>query len=114
MKSRKKLDKETRLAYKMLDNFAMSLFCFMAISILGKILVHSIEVLISFPFYLNGNGIYRTMDKFADILGNNIYVIGLICSIAFFTRGVFLTKKYNTKVKKNTIETKRRIKKEAC
>lgn len=114
MKSRKKLDKETRIAYKMLDNFAISLFCFMAISILGKVLVYAIEALISFPFYLNGNGIYRTMDKFADILGSHIYAIGLICSIIFFVRGVFLAKKYNTTVKKNKIETKRTIKKEAC
>lgn len=114
MKSRKKLDKETRIAYKMLDNFAMSLGCFMMISILGKFLVYAIETLISLPFYLNNNGIYRTMDKFADILGNNIYAIGLICSVIFFIRGVFLLKKYNTVTKKNVTKTKRTIKKEAC
>ena len=96
----KKTTKEQRLYNNMFNNFAMSALSFLFISISGKILVHSIEFFISMPFVLNESSLYIAMDKSADFIGNNIYVLGIIISLLFFIKGLFLFKKCNEIQKK--------------
>lgn len=96
----KKITKEQRVANKIFFNFSMAGISFLFISVLGKILVHGIEFLISMPFILNESSVYVTMDKLASLIGNNIYFIGIIVSILFSVKGLFLIKKYNSMQKK--------------
>lgn len=97
-------NKNNKLSNKICYNFAMSGLCFMGISILGRILIHSIEFILSIPFIFSENSTYRVMDNVAGFLGNIIFVLGIVLASLFFTKGLYLSKKYRCATKNNKKE----------
>lgn len=85
--------KQTKIFNAMMNAFAMSGGSYI-LSLFIKGLIHFIEFVISLPFFMNDNNIYRAMDGFADKTGNFITTIGVILSIICLIDALFLGRKY--------------------